>query len=128
MSVLKPFLISILILSNLGTALLVPVIYLDFEMRQDYIAKVLCVERDKPMTVCGGSCYLADQLNKAQKNQEESGKTLPKDFTFFLDVYKQFSINSKPPTAIQDLKFHSLSDSIVESLFSFDIFHPPRLG
>ncbi|MDN5213145.1 hypothetical protein QQ020_13845 [Fulvivirgaceae bacterium BMA12] len=128
MSVLKPFLIFIIILSNLGSTLMVPLIYLDFEVRKGYISKVLCIKKDDPITVCGGSCYLAKQLNKAQDHQQEAEKTSPREFAFFLNVLKYSGLASKQWMLRQNLNFISYSDQLPKSLFCFDIFHPPRLG
>jgi CarboxypepD_reg-like domain len=40
------------------------VVYLDFEMRKDYIIKNLCENRFKPQLNCNGQCYLAKKLHK----------------------------------------------------------------
>lgn len=37
-------------------------VLMDFQWRQDYIAVVLCENRDKPDLECNGKCYLAKQL------------------------------------------------------------------
>lgn len=44
--------------------LLVPVVYLDFELRKDYIVQQLCQNRFKPELHCDGKCYLAKRLHK----------------------------------------------------------------
>lgn len=61
----------LLALNTLGCAWIYPVIYLDFKLRQDFIAKTLCINKDEPITVCNGNCFLARQLNQAQKQQQE---------------------------------------------------------
>ena len=48
--------------------LLVPVVYLDFELRKEYIIKNLCENRFKPELHCDGKCYLAKQLHKVAEN------------------------------------------------------------
>lgn len=40
-----------------------------YRVNQDYIAKNLCENRDKPKMNCNGQCYLAKQL-KAQEEKE----------------------------------------------------------
>ena len=44
--------------------ILVPVVYLDFELRKDYIIQNLCENRFKPQLKCNGQCYLAKKLHK----------------------------------------------------------------
>jgi len=53
--------------------LIFPVI--DYVVNYNYISKVLCVNKDKPMLHCNGKCYLYKQLLKAQ--QESAEKKLP---------------------------------------------------
>ncbi len=45
--------------------------YVDFKLNQDFIAKVLCINKDKPSTKCEGACYLSQQLKKTE-DQESS--------------------------------------------------------
>lgn len=44
---------------------------LDFMRRQDYIAKKLCVNRNRPELQCNGKCYLSFRLNKALQEKEQ---------------------------------------------------------
>jgi hypothetical protein len=54
--------------------LVVPVIFLDFELRRDYIAQHLCENRNRPELHCNGQCYLAKQL-KVTQEREQSEKS-----------------------------------------------------
>ena len=53
--------------------LIVPAIFLDYELRKDYIARYLCENRNRPDLRCDGQCYLAKRLHAAQE-QEQSQK------------------------------------------------------
>ena len=60
------------------------VIEADFFLNQDYIAKNLCVNRDKPMMHCNGKCYLAKKLKEEGKSQAPASKSERSDvITFF---------------------------------------------
>lgn len=50
----------------------VPVI--DYLINKDYIAKNLCVNRDKPKSCCKGKCHMVKQLQKATQNPEKDTK------------------------------------------------------
>lgn len=77
--------------------LLVPFVYLDFELRKEFIIKNLCENRFKPELHCDGQCYLAKQLHQvaeghareeAQKQQDALKKITQEvfdelTFTFF---------------------------------------------
>ena len=39
-------------------------ILIDYKINQDFIAEVLCINKEKSMTLCKGKCYLVDQLQK----------------------------------------------------------------
>ena len=56
--------------------LIVPFVYLDFELRKDFIIKNLCENRFKPQLHCDGKCYLAKQLHKVAEGhaREEAQK------------------------------------------------------
>lgn len=52
----------------------IPLLYLDFEIRRDYIVANLCVNRSRPMLNCNGKCYLAKRmavLEEQEKRQAE---------------------------------------------------------
>ncbi|MEQ8470409.1 MAG: hypothetical protein RIC35_04455 [Marinoscillum sp.] len=125
MSLLRPYLISILILANLGSALIVPLVYLDFEVRKEYIQRVLCIKRDKPITICGGSCYLAKRLHHAEKSQDQTEVATPPAFTFFSKDLLEFSLIRRQ-VLIKTTEHLSFNDLFPGSLPAFDIFHPPR--
>jgi hypothetical protein len=48
--------------------LVVPFMYLDFELRKEYIIHNLCENRFKPQLHCDGKCYLSKQLQKVAED------------------------------------------------------------
>ena len=52
--------------------LAVPISYLNFRVHQDYYASVLCENPAKPITVCGGICYLKKQLPQSEPSESAS--------------------------------------------------------
>ena len=42
-----------------------------YHINKDYIARVLCENRDKPQLHCDGQCYLAKQLKAQQDKQDK---------------------------------------------------------
>lgn len=42
-----------------------------FHANRNYIARVLCQNRDKPQLNCNGQCYLAKQLKKQQDKHDK---------------------------------------------------------
>lgn len=81
----------------LVSTLMVPLIYVDFELRKEYIAKVLCIEKDRPMTVCGGRCYLTAQLEKAaSQDQDAKVPTRHVEVSFFKHEVIGFDFLKRP--------------------------------
>ncbi|UII32764.1 hypothetical protein LVD17_02820 [Fulvivirga ulvae] len=126
MRALRNIIISFLILNVLGSTLMVPLVYLDFELRREYIARVLCIKKDEPITVCGGKCYLAKQLNKAseqqQNDKQNTSRTEPISFFKVEIVEKDYSRQIVEINAAQIPK----QDTHVLRSFVADIFHPPQ--
>lgn len=59
-------------------AMLQPVIPLiEYYSNKEYIASVLCENRDKPALACNGKCYLEKQLKKAS-TQDTHDHSIPK--------------------------------------------------
>jgi len=82
--------ISIALLSfYLMTLIRVVFPYIDYFINKDYIASVLCENKDKPEKNCNGKCYLKKQIKKVQQEQPtdqnapSSTKQIEKDQIYF---------------------------------------------
>lgn len=108
--------------------LIVPFVYLDFELRKEYIVKNLCENRFTPQLHCDGKCYLAKQLHKvaqdhARSETEKQAENIKKSW---LDVFEvscflenTFSKTTKTPRISSDYIMYISSD------FFDAILHPP---
>jgi len=54
----------------------IPVI--DYMVNKDYIAKNLCINKNKPKSCCKGKCHMIKQLQKVNQNQEKDSKDTSK--------------------------------------------------
>jgi hypothetical protein len=98
------------------------IIQADFFLNRSYIAKNLCVNRDKPMMHCNGKCYLSKKL-KDQEKQDQSPVSKTERFDvqpFFIP--KLFSV--KTAVVISKPRYFIRNENVVSS-FSRFIFHPP---
>lgn len=103
------------------------VITADFVIHQDYIAKNLCENRDKPEMECGGKCVLMQKL-KLTENEQEDPQQLPQIVqvelsSFVVNNFCFKAIESPLAEACENLP---TPINRVESMYSHDIFHPPR--
>ncbi|AJR04341.1 hypothetical protein [Siansivirga zeaxanthinifaciens] len=48
--------------------------YLEYYVNYEYISKVLCINKEKPMSTCNGKCHLSQQLNEAQQTEKQDKK------------------------------------------------------
>lgn len=103
-----------------------PLLYLDFQLRRDYIAQNLCENISKPALDCKGKCYLNKQLKKAQDIDQESGKTsvAKKSISESFFISKEIILLS--PTELP----HSAKNILLSNLYSFiflkKIAQPPQ--
>ncbi len=98
------------------------IIQADFFLNQSYIAKNLCVNRDKPQMHCEGKCYLTKKLNE-QQNQDQSPLSKIERFDvqpFFIPQLFSF----KNTVVISKPQFFIKNENTVSSFPRF-IFHPP---
>ncbi|MEO9872289.1 hypothetical protein [Ekhidna sp.] len=127
MNCIKNIVISLLIVSTLSSSLLVPLIYVDFEVRRDYIEKVLCIEREKPITVCKGSCYLQKRIDYAAQHQDQESKMLEKEIVFFSQKFTPTKLTNKS-YLIYSCVFNFGNEFLNYSSHLSDVFHPPQLS
>lgn len=115
--------ISIIMLPNLTRI----GILIDVKINQDFISKVFCIDRDQPVNNCGGQCYLAEKLRKAEETEE---KRAPVNQTESIEAVYYVSKSAFAFFAIRkelDKKLNtSKQDQPYTSSFIADIFHPPE--
>lgn len=119
---------------TLGFALLmlvkawvIPLVYLDYELRKEYIIANLCVNRDNPIVVCEGQCYLAEKIVEAKKQDERRAEQ-----TFMANLLFQAMDTGKPfifrsPECFEGyltVTFNYISPFLSRTVAA-DIFHPP---
>lgn len=105
-------------------AIMIPVIYIDFKINQDYIARVLCINRDKPELNCNGNCVLMQKLKTAQETEQsqENQTNKKQSFETFCESLLCFDTRTFPdkPQAFKNYPQLFISN------YSVDIFHPPK--
>ncbi len=117
--------IYVIIFSIVINILAYPLLFLDFNLRQDYIQEYLCINREEPITVCGGHCYLDAQLKKQSSDQKKENKLSLKTTVlfFYVKVTQLLPFRDEDSLiAIGPLYKSTLyNDAIVSG-----IFRPPR--
>ncbi|WP_232073967.1 hypothetical protein [Spirosoma aureum] len=98
-----------------------------YHANRDYIARVLCENRDKPQLHCDGQCYLAKQLKAQQDKQDKETTERVQNspvLQLFFEVSQQYSFGPVW-TEAQSINFFEYTRSIaLTPLMGF--FRPPR--
>lgn len=97
-----------------------------YQLNKEYIADVLCINRDKPELQCQGKCFLTDQLKKDNQSDKKGVPATQQqkiDFPSFLICVYQFKFHLPEIQEGMDILMES---SFFSPLRSSGIFHPPR--
>lgn len=94
----------------------------EFILNQDYIAKVLCVNRAKPELACKGQCQLMKQMEK-DTQKEQSGNALKDKYeVIFADIN---TVSGLIPYIIT-VQIATPYDEGIPHIALHTVFHPPQ--
>lgn len=97
-----------------------------FNINQDKVVELFCINKNKPELDCKGKCYLAEKLEEAKQN--EAGTTIPgskyKQTSEEILFFEKIALLSIPDSAHQ-ISF-SFSKSSYAHQFMMSVFQPPR--
>lgn len=98
-----------------------------YHVNKEYIARVLCENRDKPQLHCDGKCYLAKKL-KAQQDKQDKETTERVQNTPVLQLFYQATLSFQFRSASALLCRAGLSAYRFPSYQSpsMGLFRPPR--
>lgn len=94
-----------------------------FHINNDYIAEVLCVNKEKPITMCHGQCFLDKSLDLADDAGDEGSLPAVKkiDFPVFLVCANSYSLTTFSLTN----SGYPIYRSGISSEHIPGLFHPP---
>ena len=101
--------------------LALPLSYLSFRLNQNYYATVLCENPEKPITVCGGICYLKKQL---PSSDQASPVTLASKID--IPVYFQWVDEWKPLVSSPITTVYASYLVLFSSAYLASPYHPPQ--
>lgn len=96
-----------------------------FEMNESYIAKELCVNKDKPQMHCNGQCYLMKKLKQAQDKEQKQERQSQKVQLQEAIVSTPFTFKRYSFTSV-NLRIPLTTGMPVAQVNS--IFHPPQVN
>lgn len=100
---------------------------IEYVVNYDYIAKVLCVNKDKPAMKCNGKCHLMKELAKASEgdkpNSNDKKSTHSESEVLFFEPIKSLEITQI--TLSNKGKSNSKYSNLYSYLELHSVFHPP---
>lgn len=96
----------------------------EYQVNKNYIATVLCINKDRPQLKCEGKCQLTKELKAAEKHDEKLPAPIQEILEvvyFFQPVANAFTI---PFSAAASKSFAQYKAGLVSSP-AFAVFHPP---
>lgn len=108
----------------MARSLMMPVVYINFKLNQDSIAKVLCINKDKPQLKCNGSCVLMKKINEAQDTEQSQENRTNKQQVQETFCESLFDFNSL--RHFYEKEGFVAYETLFFSHFPADIFHPPK--
>jgi len=106
----------------------IPLLYMDFEIRREYIVANLCENRNRPQLHCDGKCYLAKliaSLEEQEKRQAEKNY-MARLLDHVMDQRVHFSF-AQPAFSceITAVPLFTYTSPFTSRVAVDDIFHPP---
>jgi hypothetical protein len=96
-----------------------------FKANQEYIARTLCINKQKPKLKCGGRCQLMKKMAAEQNDQKSNTLTLKISLLPFTVNESNEKLIPSQQSLIQHFTFYTASLMAVPPV---DIFHPPLNG
>jgi hypothetical protein len=124
---MKTVVVSLVLLFIMAAYLIIPVVpVIDYLINKDYIAKNLCINKDKPKSCCKGKCHMIKELKKTNttsegENKTQGKKTQSKELNEFLII-----ASAKSSLFYNDFRYFILKSSHFHSLALAAIFVPPK--
>ncbi|OAQ39695.1 hypothetical protein A5893_08920 [Pedobacter psychrophilus] len=93
-----------------------------YELNKDYIAKNLCINKDKPEMQCNGKCFLTRKIAEAEKQQQSQERKTQKDLTQQIMLITTFHIKFFNLNSVTENSVYQNNYSYIKSS---SFYHPP---
>ena len=100
--------------------------YIQYAIFKDYIAKNLCVNKDKPKSCCQGKCYLEKQIKKSTETSDTEEKSSNKKISNKEVNEFLFTHIAIPKATEISLNIAVNTETIIVSQVVATIFVPPK--
>jgi len=124
---MKTGIISGILLLVLITYLVIPALpVIDYLINKEFIAKTLCINKDKPKSCCKGKCHMVKQLQKTNQDTDKNTKNTSNRVQ--LKELNEFVINNSCHLNLEVsiVNYHNFNILAFNKLAPHAIFVPPK--
>jgi len=98
--------------------------HVNYWMNRDFIASVLCENKDKPELECNGKCHLKKQIQEHTEDKNEGQEVSNRLMVEFFQTSDAIEFTILMETAEEE--FCNYSEPLTVG-FSSSVFHPPQV-
>jgi hypothetical protein len=124
-SEMKRVVVPILILLMLAQTFSQWLIVLDYMVNKEYIARVLCENKNRPQLKCKGKCQMMKKLAEEEKQQQGS-ELKAGNQSLIVSASAHFALLLKPAVTESFIEYQELPVPHTVTR-SYAIFHPPAI-
>ncbi len=121
--------IPVLLMLLFGATLVLPLWpVVNYAWNKDYIASVLCINRDKPEMKCEGKCHLNKMMVTTHEQSQNQSEGMPTELLVAFSTFPCVFL----PLSFRSMDFSFRLDHLIRNeempldVFDGRIFHPPR--
>jgi hypothetical protein len=101
--------------------------FIEYALNKEYIAKNLCINRDKPKNCCQGKCHLKKQLAKSDETSDTAkNESSQKPHKTQIDEFLKSQLCIDGDLAVVSRRFPVYLQPQVPIRFTSSIFVPPQ--
>ena len=98
---------------------------IDYQLRQDFIAKTLCINKAKPQLNCNGKCYLAKRIKAAEDQETKTQHNILEKYELPTLICEDLQVAHFQSFVADDAPVTHTYSNLYTGLFAAHIFHPP---
>lgn len=108
-------------------SMVAPVLFLDYELRKDFIIQNYCENKDRPELNCDGKCYLAKRIQATQQEDERQATSQFVSKLFSLEFHnsQSLSVTHELCSTETEPSNNFFYQETPVTAVAFQVFHPP---
>lgn len=96
-----------------------------FQLNRDFIAKVLCINKEEPITMCHGQCFLDKNLYAGEEGSNADARTTDHRTKIEVPVFLIVERGTNPDRAAHVGGGNTPTSDHYSFTFHTAVFHPP---